>query len=159
MATARTIRALEQLASRPGTSHEGILARRKLEELRKKRLQPEPSVHRVAEVWTCPCGSRSPVGDQCRNNAEHERIRQQIQNKFKKGDRVYYNYWAYEPNCTATVIGYMKQPDGNNWAWIRLRFDHLKSGYRSVPIHSDKGWHLSHEPLPLWEAYRLIKPK
>ena len=55
--------------------------------------------------------------------------------------RVYYNYWAYDRNCAATVSGYTK--DQRCWNWINVKFDHLKSGYRSIPVYSKKGWHLS----------------
>jgi len=162
MPSARTIRALEALAARPGTAHEGVVARKKLAELRKKEIRTDIE-HRVrfeihtTHVWHCPCGQVILGTGNCPNHSAHERIREEIKHRFKKGDKVFYNYWAYSANCTATITGYVK-PDGTNWAWIKVKFDHLKSGYRAIPIHSSKGWHLSHEPLPLWEAYTLAKP-
>lgn len=100
------------------------------------------------------------MGQKCTNETLHAHIQLDIRVRFKKGDRVLYNYWAYEPDSPATVVGYCERgkPDGHSypWAWIRLKFDHLKRP-RTVPIHSKDGWHLtpaktSSIPPPLVQA-------
>lgn len=99
------------------------------------------------------------VGEKCTNHTKHAEIQAEIRSRFKKGDRVLYNYWAYERDSPATVVGYCERgkPDGYSypWAWIRLKFDYLKQA-RNVPIHSAEGWHLKkqgkvdeRDPLPL----------
>lgn len=164
--TRRTIEALKQLASRPGTSQEGAVARTKLRDAEKKHPHlfgrpPAAFVHIGfedfrARCWHCPCGNLVWAGKDCLRRAEHEELRASIAAAFQKGDRVYYNFWAYEPNCPATVMGFPK-PDKENWGWIRLRFDHLKAS-RNVPIHSPfQGLHLLKTPLAMFEALFLIK--
>jgi len=117
-----------------------------LEKLRRwnERQRREP----IPETWTCPCRVVVAVGLNCTNSMGHLTIQQAIRERFNPGDRVFYNYHAYPPNCLAVVKSYvsLRQENGTYpWAWIRLKFDHLKST-RAVPIYSVTGWHLTHEP-------------
>lgn len=119
--------------------------------IREHRAQPLPT------HWKCACGMTIHCGQKCHNSTGHNRIQEQIRELFKKGDRVYYNRWAYSTNDPATVQGYVKPKPENHdhpWAWIRLKFDRLKSP-RHVPIYSTAGWHLSHQPLSEAEARKL----
>ena len=169
-ATHKTIEALKRLAERPGYPHEGALAKQRLAELRKDkpelfsrntaadiiRAYWQSATPHPLQTWKCPCGHVCSIGAHCPNHEAHEAVRAKTAATFNKGDRVFYNRWAYEPNCAATVMGYPK-PDGVNWGWIRLKFDHLKAS-RNVPIYSEKGVHLSHEPLAMFDALWLIQP-
>jgi hypothetical protein len=107
--TARTIQALRNLATRPGTEAEGLLAE-KILSLVDLGYEDIPSSKTASQL-------------------------------FPVGTRVYYNYWAYAPNCPAVVVGYCTDTN-----WIRLKFDHLKAR-RNVPIHSVQGWHLFTSPI------------
>jgi len=159
MPSQRRIEALRNLAERPGTSHEGALAREKLKRL---NIKPDAKVehhsafidlHRWPLVWQCECGKIVKIGEKCDQHVRHEGMRMQTAVRFKKGDRVFYNGWAYKMNCPATVVG-MPKPDTNNWGWIRLKFDHLKQA-RNVPIFWKGGCNLSHQPLSDEEAERF----
>jgi hypothetical protein len=102
-------------------------------------------------TWKCPCGVAVPVGGKCGNLWGHLDIQTQIRVRFTKGQRVFYNYHAYPPDCPAIVIGYVSLEANENgtypWAWIRLKFDHLKAN-RSVPIWSEDGCCLSEFKRP-----------
>jgi hypothetical protein len=170
MSISSKIAALRALAERPGTDAEGQVARAMLEKLNAKRTsidddQMAPlrgylsddidldeflrSTRQGPVMWTCACGAKIIVGQKCGRRWRHLEIQTEIRAKFKKGDRVYYNRWAYPPNCPAIVAAYVDigKPENGTfpWAWISLRFDHL-NGARQVPIFSEKGWHLSHSP-------------
>lgn len=124
-----------------------------IEELRRweNRRQEQP----LPNAWVCSCGLLLPIGKKCDNLLRHAWIQTEIRTKFQKGDRVYYNRWAYPPNCPGTVAGYVKLKPSNGdhpWAWITVKFDHLKSN-RQIPIVSAKGWHLSKVPLTIDELY------
>jgi hypothetical protein len=172
----RRISALRALADRPGTEHEGVVAREMLARLEAKgtegyrddemeylakfraHMRGEISLDeflkcfrspKPEERWTCPCGDTITRDGICRNVIRHAAVQTKIRTTFSKGDRVFYNYWAYPPNCPGAVQGYVKlQPDKGTfpWAWLRVKFDHLKSPL-NVPVWSDKGMHLSHEPV------------
>lgn len=153
----RRLEALRQLAERPGTDAEGILAREKLRRLEAKGVPLEQHTFyyqwRRVDIpthWYCKCGDRLKVGMKCTNTIRHEFIRQQVKEKFPKGATVYYNYWAYYANQRGVVVGYPTPKSAHYetelWCWIRIKFDNLKQS-RVVPIHSVKGWHLSTEPL------------
>lgn len=103
------------------------------------RARPFPT------VWRCDCGAVVPTKSKCENHAEHERVREEIPRRFKKGDRVYYNQHAYTPNDPGVVVGFVK-PKLDNWQWIRIKFDRLKNA-QAVPVRSAKGWRLSHHPI------------
>lgn len=172
----RTIEALRSLAARPGTEHEGIVAREMLRRLEATRT-PEDKLFDQFRAFlrtglmedleaavgkkftlTCACGFHVRLGEKCLNLCgAHELIQQEIQNRFKRGDRVFYNRWAYPLNCPATVLRYVvPKPENGNypWAWVTVKFDHLKSS-RQIPVKSGKGWHLSHKRLSDEEAKRL----
>jgi hypothetical protein len=177
----RKIEALRRLAERPGTEHEGNVAREMLAKLEGQQSKPEappPSAEELYRMfqsgiidrdavfdgirrrnewdrdnppthWKCACGSTIAVGDKCGMGWYHQQIQSEIRTKFAKGDRVFYNYHAYEPNCPGTVAGYCKMAPENGsfpWAWIRIKFDHLKS-VRAVPIYFEGQCRLTHEPL------------
>lgn len=166
---ARRLQALRNLAERPGTEAEGKLAAELLK--RHEAKHPEPhGIDIMAEyarngdveafprrmrteypaTFPCDCGMYYPLGGKCRNLDKHEAIRIEIRNRFRKGDRVYYNRWAYEKNSPGTVVGYVSLRNrsyGNLWGWINVKFDRLKNP-RLVPIWSKDGCSLTHEPIP-----------
>lgn len=73
---------------------------------------------------------------------------------FPKGTRIFYNYWAYKANAPGTIFG--RNPKTvNGEVWLTVKFDHLKNP-RSVPVTSNKGCHLSTEPLGAYESDQLI---
>lgn len=94
--------------------------------------------------WKCACGLVWQAGQKCKDTEAHAKIQEEIRTRFKRGDSVFYNKWAYSINCHARVTGYCNGPENGDypWAWIGLKFDHLES-YRQVPIYTAKGWHLS----------------
>lgn len=155
-----TIESLRRLAERPGTEHEGAVAREMLRRLEAKipaenrglipSLRELLKRHGIPDAWTCPCGAVNSVGDgPCAETWKHLDIQTQIRAKFAKGDRVYYNCWAYPRNCPGRFAAYVKlKPEIGDypWAWISVKFDHLKQA-RQIPIISARGWLLSHEPL------------
>ena len=146
----RKLEALRALAERPGTEAEGIVARQILARLEAKQGIPgRVEAKRYDHLWECACGSILVVGEKCDNDLVHLDIQDEIRAKFKPGDRVYYNKWAYTANCAGVVAAYvrLKAPNGDHpWAWISVKFDYLKSA-RQIPIYSAKGWHLSHKPV------------
>jgi hypothetical protein len=168
MTSYRKLDALRALADRPGTPEEGRLAREILERL---ESSPEPEwpaylsaiplyqvgnevafrdflrtgsmedLERATKWKTCPCGLANPQNEKCQNEIEHESIRARIMQMFPRGQRVFYNRWAYAPNCPGVVVGYSK-----DWNWVRIKFDHLKSP-RSVPVY-DCRYYLFCERIP-----------
>jgi len=181
-----TIDSLRRLAERPGTEHEGIVAREMLKRLEAKRsegfrdyeleylalfrrhMRGEITLHeflrssrsQTAEPWTCPCGDTIYMNGKCLNQLRHLEVQTEIRSRFKRGDRAYYNYWAYPENCPCEVQAFVKLQRDNGtfpWAWISVKFDHLKNT-RQIPILSAKGWHLSKEPLTEEECGRMANP-
>lgn len=155
---ARKLQALRNLAERPGTEAEGRLARELLARYEKKQASKSADDHFADYLRTgslddlaqavgkrlCDCGSRVKPFGKCYNFRKHAEIRRERETRFPVGTRVYYNRWAYTPNCPGTVVGYSRGDD--SWNWIRIQFDHLKNP-RSVPVYSQHGWHISTEPL------------
>lgn len=144
---------IERFADRmyPGTPYSDEIADAMRRRREWEQAQPLPT------HWTCSCGVRCQVGCKCSNTVVHDHIQMKIRERFKKGDRVFYNRWAYPKNDPGTVTGYLKPKLENGdhpWAWLNIKFDRLKSS-RQVPIVSSKGWHLSHNPLSDAEAKRL----
>jgi hypothetical protein len=164
MSPTRRLEALQRLAERPGTTHEGEVARQKLAALKAKGVQIETHTrvlyqgvpYDLPNFWDCPCGNRIRVREKCGDRQKHESIRAEMMRKFPKGTRVYYNRWCYGFNETGIVMGYPK-PDSENWHWIRIRFDRMKQS-RNVPAYSEKGCHLSTEPVSREEHDRLYRP-
>lgn len=159
----RKIQALRNLAERPGTEAEGIVAREMLAKLENKSPE-EDLISRFRRflrtgnlddlpegnpLWQCVCGTISHRGQPCSTFWRHHEIKREMETRFPVGSRVYYNYWAYNENCSATVIGY-----SGDWNCIRLKFAHLKSR-RNVPIYRHGYWHLSLDPLSHTEAFKL----
>lgn len=160
----RTIESLRRLAERPGTEHEGIVAREMLAKLEAKaprsfadslRNHHLPSFeeilrkHGVPTMVRCPCGmERKIFSGPCTNYEKHAEIYLKILATFSRGDRVYYNYWAYPPNCPGVVAKHVPLGRENGtfpWCWISVRFDHFKNA-RRIPILNDKGeWCLTKE--------------
>lgn len=118
-----------------------------LESMRRSVVQE--SAESPPYSWQCPCGNSVQAGSECRDFMAHENIQAEIRRRFKKGDVVFYNRWAYPLNCPGIVSAYVKPRPENGtfpWAWLSIRFGHLKNS-RQVPVFSAKGWHLSLEPL------------
>lgn len=165
------IEALRRLAERPGTEHEGRVALKMLRKMEscipgfteeekeplfayQSYMRREMSVDEFvaalsrfcSQRWDCPCGDRVAAGEKCGNWMKHMSIQDRIRERFKKGDRVIYNYHAYPADCPGKVAAYVpiKRENGTYpWGWISVKFDHLKSA-RQVPIISAEGWHLKH---------------
>lgn len=126
------IAALKRLSERPGTEDEGLVAKEMLSRLEAKRDQlPE------GEKWDL---------------SDHEGIRREIRIRFPVGTLVYYNNWAYQLNQRGFIIG-LPHLDCH-WNWHSVKFDHLKRS-RSVPVVTDRGWHLSTKPITQDEAEKL----
>lgn len=103
----------------------------------------------IPPEWTCACGRTLRAGDRCEDAARHSAIQAQILENFKRGDRVYYNFHAYTKNCPGFVAAHIKSRRLNGtypWAWISVKFDHLKSA-RQVPIYSEGKLCLTKEPI------------
>lgn len=123
-------------------STDDFLASIRRDNLRRERQHPPVE-------WHCACGNILRVGEKCCDDLRHLSIQMEIRVRFKKGDRVFYNHHCYPVNCPGFVLGYLRPKitvDSHPWAWINVKFDHLKSP-RQVPIYSAKGWHLSKEPI------------
>lgn len=194
MANQSTIDALRRLAERPGTEHEGIVAREMLRRLETKltatsgdfeaewtaayrafarkeigidafcaamRKHTEHVVASLPESWKCACGATVPRGEKCGDQYQHLSFQTSIRTRFHKGDRVFYNMHAYPENDPGIVAAYVKLKPENGtypWAWISVRFDRLK-GARQIPVVSDRGWHLSREPVSHEAHTRLSLPE
>jgi len=149
-----------RLAERPGTEHEGIVAREMLKKLEAKSgsfadklrngtLKSFEEIlreHGVPTDVTCPCGkSRKIFAGLCPNISGHMEINAKIRDTFTRGDRVFYNYWAYPPNCPGKIARHVPLGRESTWHWISVKFDHLKNA-RQVPILNDAGvWCLTKE--------------
>lgn len=97
--------------------------------------------------WFCQCGNSIPIQQKCQDTDRHEGIRIQIKERFKKGDRVFYNQQSYvygEGNAPATVTGFVR-PKPDNWAYLRIKMDQHKNS-QAAPVYSEKGWLLTHIP-------------
>lgn len=174
MANQATLEALRRLAERPGTEHEGNVAREMLRKLEAK-LADEPedesplirylrtndmdgflsAIRRTGGRWKvrCSCGAEHNNDETCRDVIRHEAIRMDIRVKFPLDSIVYYNYHAYEMNAYAMVAGY-PIPKLGNWGWIRLKLAGLQS-VRAVPIYSPLGYHISLKPVSREEHEKL----
>lgn len=163
----RRIEALRALAERPGTHAEGEVARAKLARAlaHKGDLSKQSpwdafrsylrtgsmddlrwaTTHEVCQF----CGLICLRNLQCPHTSEHYAEHSQLRDKFPRGTRVYYNYWAYSENCPAVVTGYSAE-----LGRIRLKFDHLKNS-RSVPIYQDGELRLFTEPIDHATAFRM----
>ncbi len=160
---ASTLDSIRRLAERPGTEHEGIVAREMLKKLESKSgsfadklragtLKSLDEILRENGVPTdvkCPCGeSRKIFAGPCQNHAGHAKIHSQIRETFKRGEKVFYNFWAYEPNDPGIFAAHipMQKVSGTfPWAWCSVKFDRLKSA-RRIPILNDAGvWCLTKE--------------
>lgn len=168
---AATLDSIRRLAERPGTEHEGIVAREMLKRLegkqtpldrakrsfaeqltnhRLKDLDELLREHGISPIVTCPCGTKRKIfTGPCTNHKRHSEIYLKIIETFSRGDKVYYNYWAYPPNCPGVVAAHVPIGRENGtfpWAWISVKFSHLKSA-RRIPILNDAGeWCLTKEP-------------
>jgi hypothetical protein len=179
----RRLQALRALAERPGTEAEGILAREILARLQSQEpvdeytpyrrwLRKEISLEEFLMAMKHPpltpeeqavVDAEAQFAELQRKREEerihHATIQAEIRTRFKKGDRVYYNKWAYFVNDPGSVSGYVRPKEENGshpWAWLSVKFDrHLWP--RQIPVWSERGWHLSHEPLNDEEAERLRK--
>ena len=140
----RRIEALRNLASRPGTEHEGRVAAAMLARHEAKR----PPLEIAREI------ARVAYRKVEQDITAQESIRQEILTRFPRGTRIYYNRWAYYNNQPGVVIGYPVKAFKGSWGWIRIRFDGLKS-VQGVPIYTTLGWHLSTEPVSGEESIRL----
>lgn len=159
--SSRRIEALRNLAERPGTKSEGIVAREMLKRAEAKAPSVQmggliPSLrdllqrYDIPDLVMCPCGVSRPIFDgPCPDTWSHMEIQTRIRAMFKRGDRVFYNYWAYPPNCPGKITAHLNLQRDNGtypWAWISVKFDHLKNA-RRIPVLNDKGeWCLTKEP-------------
>jgi hypothetical protein len=143
----RKIEALRALAERPGTPAEGIVAREMLAKAEAAAPGHTPGdfhswiTSRFSTPSRCPCGSTVINGCECSNMAGHSAMDAIKRERFPRGTRVFYNQWAYGTNDPGTVVGY-----GTDWNRIRIQFDRLKRP-QSVTVYSQKGIHLSTEPI------------
>lgn len=168
MINARRIAALRALAERPGTPAEGEVAREKLARIESKQTRPVNAselfgffasylrngcmedLQKAVNNSVCNiCGKVFPRGLACPNQSEHFKAHSEMYKIFPRGERVYYNYWAYPANCPAVVAGYSA-----DLGWIRLKFDHLKNT-RSVPIYDDGELRLFTSPVDSDAADRM----
>ncbi len=104
--------------------------------------------------YGCPCGSKLRFNEKCWNWQRHLEIQTEIRAKFSKGDRVIYNMHAYPADCPGRVAAYVPLGPENGtfpWAWLSVKFDHLK-GARRVPIFDRDGWHLEHAVTEMVEV-------
>lgn len=186
---ARKLAALKNLAERPGTPAEGALARELLRKYEntvvdvhdetdywkalQRHMRGEMSTDAFLDAlkryaqrpmpthWMCACGWQIKINEKCVNTAGHDKIQSEIRQRFKRGDYVYYNQWAYPLNQPATVTGYVPTTKGMQWNWIAVKLIRRRRGskdvYRQIPIYSARGWHLSKEPLSESEAERLSR--
>lgn len=167
------IEALKRLAERPGTPHEGEVAREMLKRLQSaavdidetedsenalsQYLKREISIDefiRRCKVTRCPCGSIHDVGGKCGNWQRHLEIQTEIRAKFQRGDRIVYNYWAYPKDCPGKVAAYVKLKPENGtypWGWLSIKFDHLKSA-RQVPVWDKDGLCIKHAVTEMVEV-------
>lgn len=164
------IEALRRLADRPGTPHEGAVARAMLRRMEQesnagyrsdemdvvgayraymsRKMSVDEFVDALAKFssqrWNCACGASVGSNQACPEWQKHLSIQTEIRHRFKKSDRVLYNYHAYPEDCPGRVAAYvpLKPENGSYpWAWISVKFDHLKAA-RQIPIVSADGWHL-----------------
>lgn len=186
MSNQSRLEALRNLAERPGTEAEGLVAREMLARLEAKLgteggdgvddylsalhsftrgdITFQEYVSRASPVsrqrlCKCPCGDTFYMHEKCLNAARHLAVWEEIREKFHKKDRIYYNRWAYPQNSTGIVAAHvpLKRENGDYpWAWISIRLDGKAA--RQVPILSSRGWHLSHEPVADEEYQRLSCP-
>jgi hypothetical protein len=166
MSQQRKIAAIRALAERPGTVAEGEAARAALKRLGLSATPDQwesfrdylhsgsrDDLSRAVGLKSCPCGNKHPAFAQCPMVSVHTGIRQEMHRRFPRGQRAYYNEWAYEDNCPCTVAGYSEA-----WNWIRVKFDHLKT-VRSIPFYSGGRWTLTVLPLTAEEIYSLPHSK
>lgn len=69
---------------------------------------------------------------------------------------MFLNDRVHAINEAGRVTGYPKERR-DNWHWVRIQFDSLKNP-QGVPIYSKRGWHLTHAPLPAFEANYMRYP-
>lgn len=156
----RTLDALRNLAERPGTEAEGVLARELLERLRGKDAD-ETVVYRrwlrkeisLDDLLRSMKPAPLTVEEQMAVDLENERKREleiqtEIREKFKIGDQVFYNFRGYKTNHPCEVSGYSRG------FLIALKCA-CSMWPRSLTAYSARGWHLSHDPVSNEEAERL----
>lgn len=162
MSSQRKIAALRALAERPGTEAEGEAAKAALKRLGVSanpdqwdafrshlRTGLMDDLSRAVGQKTCPCGNKHPAFTQCPLTDFHDRIRQEMLQKFPRGTRAYYNEWAYADNEPCTVTGYSA-----DWNRVRVKFDNRKT-ISSVAFYNDGRWLLTSDPLTDAEIYAL----
>jgi hypothetical protein len=168
----RRLEALRNLAERPGTEHEGIVARAMLKRAEAKApdlardylenvrafgrgdITFSEYLNRTQQtspaMWSCPCGDTIYMNGKCLNQFRHLEIQTRIRAVFSRGDRVFYNFHAYPRNCPGKIAAHVKLQQDNGtypWAWVSVKFDHLKSA-RQIPVLNEKGeWCLTKEAL------------
>lgn len=168
---ASRIEALRRLAERPGTEHEGLVARKMLKRLKAKTAtKPEPdsvpAKYRMAEFWNggnpvviqCHCGEMFTSRTPCEQSSRHERIRAEILSRFAVGDRVFFNRYGYLLNAAANIIKVFDKA-ADKWNSVQLKFEGSgKTKAITVLAYSIYGWHLSKSPLNFTEAGNLRRP-
>lgn len=178
MSHASRIEALRRLAERPGTEHEGAVAREMLRKLIDKQFQSEElrkftHVRDILDNWeawsdarlgtvmaTCPCGTdyeMFPNKQSCWNLDKHIAYKIEISKRFPVGSTAYYSCWAYEPNDECEILRRTPKAASDDWRWVRVKFKRLKTS-RTIPIISELGFHLFSEPVSAKRAEELRKP-
>jgi hypothetical protein len=144
--SARKLEALQNLADRPGTPHEGAVARAMLEKLTGKPYtptpQPAPRVHRPRAKKKAPA---PVVPDYLKDPLK---MAFEVRSRFPLGTKVWYSAKGFPVNSPGTVIGFER-------AGHRVMVDFEWFPIKTVVACTDRGWHLSKKPIPQKQAEKL----
>lgn len=138
----RKIEALQNLADRPGTEHEGRVARAMLEKLTGRPYSPSPPPPPLrAFVPRKPRAAKPPRPplDFLKDDNARIKYATEIRDRFPIGTRVYYNAPRYKRNSPGIVTG---------WKGFQvIVIFHDGWGAQRVPPRSARGWHLSKKKM------------
>lgn len=102
--TARKLEALRNLAERPGTEHEGEVARAMLEKLTGQRYRP-PIIREQFDPKRA-ARKKAPAPKQPDYMTDPLKMAQEVRKRFPVGTRVYYTGPGFPYNSPGTVVGY-----------------------------------------------------
>lgn len=138
----RKIEALQNLADRPGTEHEGKVARAMLEKLTGRAYAPTPPsptprpfVPRKPRAAKPP---RPPL-DFLKDDNARLKYATEIRDRFPIGTHVFYNAPNFKANRAGIVTGW------KDFQVIVIFHDGF--GAQRVPPRSARGWHLSKKKM------------